>query len=91
MLTTLHILLATEPGIALAGALVMFGWLCGVAFMAVWFWRRLTRPLDEERRLRLALEDADRQLVHLYAANGRLALLLGEQARVDGTSRRGLA
>jgi hypothetical protein len=59
MLHQLSSLWQTDAGIALTGALVLFGWFSGVLFMLVWFWRRLTKPAGEERRLRLALEDAD--------------------------------
>jgi hypothetical protein len=69
--------------------------------MLAWFWRRLTKPIDEERRLRLALEDADAQLVAAYAQKDRLVLLVALQnerlvaflapSRVDATRRQGAA
>jgi hypothetical protein len=79
MLHQLSSLWQTDAGIALTGALVLFGWFSGVLFMLAWFWRRLTKPIDEERRLRLALEDADAQLVAAYAQKDRLALLVALQ------------
>ena len=39
-------LLRTDGGMALAGALVLVGWVTGAAFIVTVYWRRLTHPID---------------------------------------------
>lgn len=81
-MTTLVHLLRSDLGVATAGAIFMAGWVCGVLFLAVVCWRRLARPDGEERRLRLALEDADAQIVNLYRGQDRMVQILAARASI---------
>ena len=68
-----------DTHIIIGAAWCLAGYIAGALAMVCLFWRRLSRPCqDERRRLEQALEDADRQIGHLYEQNAALAARLAE-------------
>jgi hypothetical protein len=92
-----------EAHIIIGAACALFGYTAGAGAMLCLFWRRLTRPSeDERRRLEQGLDDAQVQINHkqavvdeltaqvteLYTANARLAQRLAEaKAAAQGRLR----
>jgi hypothetical protein len=66
-----------DTHIIIGAAWCLIGYIAGALAMVCLFWRRLSRPCqDERRRLEQALEDAGAQVGHLYEQNLRLAGML---------------
>jgi hypothetical protein len=71
-----------DATIVWAGVWCLIGWCAGLALGLSLRWRDGSRA--EIRRLRMALEDSDRQLTQQFATADRMATMLAEQAGRPG-------
>ena len=84
-----------DTHIIIGAAWCLVGYIAGALAMVCLFWRRLSRPCqDERRRLEQALDDAGAQIGHLYKQNAalaaRLAIETGAMTSTTPTSTRGM-
>lgn len=89
-------LLRTDAGVSLLGAGILVGYLSGLAFTVMLFWRRITKPTvaEEVRQLQTALDDMLGHNKTLLKVNDELARHLKAaqlQLRCTDTRSRGQA
>lgn len=76
-MTAFDLLRTSEAAAVIAGASCLVGWCAGLFLGLSLRWRGGSR--EEIRRLRMALEDSDRQVADGFATADRMARMLADQ------------